>query len=252
MTANDAAARSRRAQLVVWGVYVGIPVLFLIATVTINLSADQALVDWKSVLIPVAAIAGGWLFRERSRWKPDRWASVGAITGSTAALFGVFSTIVIGGPALFCVPAAVIGGVIGFLIGRWGEHQLLRPAVAGLGDTPYELNFRIRGINRLRLTVGDTSVTLRATVRARSADGDNTRENIQDVPLSVLKVWDTTLAGGEELEYPIRLDRTPVSTPGPALVVQTLATEWILPHDEAVVLAEILNRRIAAAAAPAS
>jgi hypothetical protein len=42
----------------------------------------------------------------------------------------------------------------------------------------------------------------------------------------------------------------PASSPGPALILQAQGEDWVLPQNEAPAIAEILERRIAAARTP--
>lgn len=240
--------RSRLAQLVVWVVYVGIPVIFLALTLLISALADSDVFNWQAGLIPLAVILGGWFFRGRSRYRPTRWATAGAMTGGVTGLFTVFYTIVLDGPGVLFLPGAIIGGLIGYGIGWYGARTLLRPAVAELAETPYVLTFTMRRQVKLSLVLDGKNVSLQTSIRIRTADGDSTSVRANWYPLDAVQgVRDVMLSGTERLEYPIAMDKPPVSSPGPALILTVGGADWILPHDEAPVLAQIVNRRISAA-----
>ncbi len=203
--------RSRRAQLAVWVVYVGIPVIFLALTLLISALADADVFNWQAGVIPLAVILGGWFFR-------------GAV-----------------------LAGAIIGGLIGYGIGWYGARTLLHPAVAELAETPYVLTFTMRGQVKLSLVLDGRKVSLQTSIRIRTADGDSTSVRANWYPLDAVRgVRDVMLSGTERLEYPIAMDKPPVSSPGPALILTVGGADWILPHDEAPVLAQIVNRRIGA------
>jgi hypothetical protein len=246
---GEVARRSRQAQLAVGIVYLGIPLLFLGLILWISAEADSATYNWQAGLLPLGVLVAGWFFRKRSRHKPSRWAGAGMMTGGVTGLFTVFYTIVLDGPGVLFLPGAVVGAIIGSGFGKYGQRVLLHPAVPELAETPYELSFRMRGLTRLRLVIDDSSVSLRESVRVRTAEGDGTSERSKTYPFSAITgLHDVTLSGVERLKYPITLQLAPASTPGPAIILQAQGADWVLPHDDAAVITQIINRRKAARA----
>jgi hypothetical protein len=247
---GEVGRRGRQAQLVVALVYLGIPLLFLALVLWISASADSDSFNWPAGLLPLAMLVIGWFVRKRHRYKPSRWGGAGLWLGGITALFTSFYTIVIDLDwlATLFLPAAVVGGIIGMGFGRYAERVLMVPPVAELAESPYELSFRLRGLTKLRLVIGSDAVTLLEKVRVRTADGPSTDEKARTYPFAdITGVYDVTLSGVERLKYPVTLQTAPASTPGPALILQAQGADWVLPHNDAPIITQILNRRIATA-----
>lgn len=246
----EVSRRSGRAQILVWAVYVGLPIVFLVLTLAISAAAGSETFNWQAGLVPLGVIVLGWWFRRRSRYRPTRWATAGATTGGVTGFFTVFYTIVLDGPGMLFLPGAVVGGAIGYAIGWYGERTLMHPLVPGLAETPYELTFRMRGRARLAMVLTNSRISLQTSIRIRTAEGDSTSLRARSYPLdSISRVSEVTLTGAERLEYPLPMDKPPLSSSGSALVLQIGGVDWILPHDEAPALAQIVTQRMAAAPA---
>lgn len=242
-------ARDRQAQFVVSFIYLGIPLIFLGLTLWISAAADSEVYNWQAGLIPLALLAAGWWRRGLSRYKPIRWAWAGITMGGVTALFTSFYTIVLdsGSIAMWFLPAAVVGAIIGAAFARYGFRALMYPAIPELAESQYELTFRMRGLTRLRLSISADQVVLHEQMVRHTADGRQTTERDKPYPLTaVTGVHDVTLSGAERLKYPVTMKLAPRSSPGPALILQVQGDDWVLPHDEAPVIAQIINRRIAA------
>ena len=231
-------------------VYLGIPLVFLALMLWISASADTDSFNWQAGLLPVALLVIGWFVRKRHRYKPTKWGGAGLWLGGTTALFSSFYTIVLDMTwlAVLFAPAAVVGAIIGTGFGRYAERVVMVPPVAELAESQYELSFRLRGFTRVRLVIGSDAVTLLEKVRVRTAEGPSTDEKARTYPFAYITgVYDVTLSGVERLKYPVTLQTAPASTPGPALILQAQGSDWVLPHNDAAIITQILNRRIATA-----
>jgi hypothetical protein len=247
---GEVGRRSRRAHRVVALVYLGIPLVFLALVLWISASADTDSFNWQAGLLPLGLLVIGWFVRKKHRYKPARWGGSGLWLGAITAFFSSFYTILLDLDwlATLFLPAAVLGGIIGMALGRYAERVLMVPALPELAESPYELSFRLRGLTRVRIVIGASEVTVCETVRVRTAEGPRTNEKGRTYPFAdVTGVHDVTLSGAERLRYPITLRTAPASTPGPAVILQAQGADWVLPHNEAPAITQILNRRIAAA-----
>ncbi|WP_405059504.1 glycine zipper domain-containing protein [Kribbella sp. NBC_01505] len=241
MIAPEVSRRHLHAQLVVWIVYVGIPVIFLTSLTVIGVRSNP--VRWMPVLIPLGAFAAGWYLRGQWRYRVQTWSPIGAVMGG---LTGFFTALYTANDPLYFLLGGAVGAFAGYLVGRHGERLLLHPLDVGLAETPYQVILRLRGIPRVRVAIDDTAIQLMIRVRTTNGRKTSYTEESVDVPLEELAGASVRyLSGSEDLVYPIWSDQPPVASPGPALVVQTSADEWILPHDDAVVLGQIIDRRIA-------
>ncbi|MDX6264746.1 MAG: hypothetical protein QOH84_6434, partial [Kribbellaceae bacterium] len=132
--------------------------------------------------------------------------------------------------------------------GRYGFRVLMSPAIPELADSEYELSFRMRGLTRLRLSIGADQVRLHEQMVLQGPGGQETTVREKSYPLSaVTGVHAVSLSGSERLKYPVPMKLAPASSPGPALILQAQGEDWVLPQNEAPAIAEILERRIATA-----
>jgi hypothetical protein len=238
--------RIRRTRAVVATIYLGIPLLFLALTLRISALADTF--AWWAVLVPLALLVAGWVWWRGGRFSPDRWSGAGMVVGGIAALATILLVNHLDTPGAVYRLAAIAFAVAGGLGGRYAAHALLQPPLPELADTPYELSYRMRGLTRLRLVIGAQSVSLREKVRVKAADGDMWASDATTFPLAaVTGVHVVDLSGAERLRYPVSLTLPPTGTPGPALILQAQGQDWVLPQNQAAGVAEILQRRIAAA-----
>lgn len=242
-------ARHRQAQLVVAIVYLGIPLVFLGLTLWISAKADSETFNWQAALIPLALLAAGWWRRGKSRYKPASWRWAGYAMGGVTAMFTSFSTIVLDSASLsmWFLPLGLGGAIIGGALAGYGFRQLMSPAIPELAESPYELSFRMRGLTRLRLSISADQVALHELMVVQSAEGGQTTERDKPYPLTaVTGVHAVELSGHERLKYPVTMKLAPASSPGPGLILQARGEDWVLPVNDAPVIAEIINRRIAA------
>jgi hypothetical protein len=246
-------ARQRQARLVVSFIYVGIPLIFLGLVLWITAAADSGAVKWAAVLVPVAVLAVGWWRRGKSRYKPVRWPRAGFLIGGVTALFTAFDAMLLGADGLtaWSLPITIVGAIVGTGFGRYGFRVLMSPAIPELADSPYELSFRMRGLTRLRLSIGADQVTLHEQMVLQAADGRETTVREKAYPFTaVTGVHAVSLSGAERLRYPVPMRLAPASSPGPALILQAQGHDWVLPQNEAPAIAEILDRRIATTPTP--
>jgi hypothetical protein len=244
----EVTRRHRQVQLVVTIVYLGIPLVFLGAVLWI--SSGVTPFNWQAGLLPLAMLVLAWFLRSRHRYKPQRWAGVGAFFGAVTGLFVAFYPIVLDvyWPAYLFLPAMWLGMVLGVGLARYAERVLLVPVVPELADTQYELFFRLRGLRLTTLTVGTESVTIQGRAMLRNRSGLNPSDLGRTYPLTAITgVHEVSLTGLERLKYPITLPIPPIGTAGPAVILQASGEDWVLPTDQAETLVQLLNRRIASA-----
>ncbi|GAA3568842.1 hypothetical protein [Kribbella ginsengisoli] len=242
-------ARQRQAQRVVSFIYVGIPLIFLALVLWVSAASDEGPAKWAAALVPVAVLAAGWRWRAKSRYRPVRWPRAGFLLGGVAALLTAFDAKVLGADGLtaWALPITVAGAIVGTGFGRYGFRVLMMPAIPELADSEYELSFRMRGLTRLRMSIGAEQVTLHEQMVLQTLDGESTVRE-KSYPLTALTgVYAVTLSGSERLKYPVAMKLAPASSPGPALILQAQGEDWVLPQNEAPAIAEILERRIATA-----
>jgi hypothetical protein len=240
--------RHRQAQLAVSFIYIGIPLVFLGLVVWIS-AADGEALDWAATLVPLALLAVGWWLRGKNRYTPARWPRTGFLMGGVTALFTGFYAKLLGADWLtaWALPLTIVGAIVGTGFGRYAFRSLMSPAIPELAESQYELSFRMRGVTRLRLSIGADQVALHEYMVLQTVEGD-TAVREKSYPLTaVTGVYAVTLSGSERLKYPVTMKLAPASSPGPALILQAQGQDWVLPQSEAEAIAEILDRRIAAA-----
>ncbi|MDX6283484.1 MAG: hypothetical protein QOH03_4555 [Kribbellaceae bacterium] len=233
-------------------IYVGIPVIFLGLVLWVTATGDGGAVKWAAALVPVAALVLGWWRRGKSRYLPVRWPRAGFLLGGVTALFTAFDVDVLGADslALWSLPITIVGAIVGSGFGRYAFRALMSPAIAELADSEYELSFRMRGLTRLRLSIDAGHVALHEQMVLQTVGGETT-VRVKAYPLTaVTGVHAVSLSGAERLRYPVAMKLAPASSPGPALILQAQGEDWVLPQNEAPAIAEILERRIAAARTP--
>ncbi|MDX6264195.1 MAG: hypothetical protein QOH84_5883, partial [Kribbellaceae bacterium] len=141
-------------------IYIGIPLIFLGLVLWISAASDEGAVKWAAALVPLVVLAVGWWRRGKSRYAPVRWSGAGFLLGGVTALFTTFDVDLLGADslALWALPITIIGTIVGSGFGRYGFRVLMSPAIPELADSEYELSFRMRGLTRLRLSIGADQV----------------------------------------------------------------------------------------------
>lgn len=228
-------------QRVVAGIYLGIPLLLLVVVAWISTAGSPAL--WLVCVVPIGMLVFGWILRRRHRYQPRWWAGIGALFGAVTGLFVTLYPLAVGvwWPALLALPGLLVGIVAGASLARYADRVLLVPVVPELADTPYELIFRLRGLQLTAVLLGADSVTIQSRPVLRSQSTDDLAKTY---PLSdVTGVFEVALSGVERLKFPIAIPHPPVVTEGPAVIVQASGDDWVLPTNQATTLIEMLNRR---------
>jgi hypothetical protein len=198
-----------------------------------------------ALVFPAALLVLGWFLRRRHRYQPGRWVAVGALFGGITVLYTAFYSFVLDVPVLLSVAllaGALVGAFLGAFLGLSAQRAILAPVLPELAATQYEPVFPLRGVLLTTLTVGTTSVTVRGrTVRTRGVAGAGQRT----YPLTAITgVYPTSLTGSERLRFPIALPAPPVSTAGPALILQAQGDDWVLPLNQGPAIVDFLQRRI--------
>ncbi|MFI7060019.1 hypothetical protein ACIBL3_03470 [Kribbella sp. NPDC050124] len=233
--------RDRRVQRVVAGIYLGIPVVLLGIGVWISTAGSPAV--WVGCLVPVGMLVLGWVLRRRHRYQPRWWAGIGGLFGGVGGLFVTLFPLAVGvwWPVFLVLPALLVGIVAGAALARYADRVLLVPVVPELADTPYELIFRLRGLQLTAVLLGADSFTIQSRPVLRS-------QKVEDLgktyPLSsITGVFEVALSGVERLKFPIPLPHPPIVTEGPAVILQASGDDWVLPTNQATTLIDLLNRR---------
>lgn len=139
--------------------------------------------------------------------------------------------------AFFGVPLLYVAAAIVAMLGS--------PAVLELADTPYELDYPLRGAMQIFLRIGLDAVTF---VKVERNDGAKIVYPLTDIQ----RVWDVVL-DGRPPRLPPRMQaafeagyrsRTQVPEQGPAVVLRVPDGEWVVPTDEAPGVGRIIHRRM--------
>ncbi|GAB2680792.1 hypothetical protein GCM10009743_66060 [Kribbella swartbergensis] len=223
------------------GIYLGIPLALLVVVALISTAGSP--VAWVACVVPVGMLVIGWVLRRRHRYLPQKWAGIGVLFGAISGLYLTLCPLLVGvwWPVWLALPALLVGIVTGGRLARYADRVLLVPVLPELADTPYELIFRLRGLQLTAVLLGSDSLTIqsRPVLRSQSAD-----DLAKTYPLSsITGVFEVALSGVERLRFPIAMPHPPVVTAGPAVIVQASGDDWVLPTDQASTLVELLNRR---------
>ena len=135
-------------------------------------------------------------------------------------------------PVWLALPGLLVGIVAGGRLARYADRVLLVPVVPELADTPYELFFRLRGLQLTAVLLGADQRHDPEPARycAHRSAGDLART----YPLSrITGVFEVALSGVERLKFPIAMPHPPVVTEGPAVIVQASGDDWVLPTNQA-------------------
>jgi hypothetical protein len=238
---SEIESRHRRVQRVVAGIYLGIPLLLLVIVAWISTAGSP--LAWVGCVVPLGMLAFGWVLRRRHRYLPQSWAGIGVFFGAVSGLFVTLWPLAVGvwWPVWLALPALLIGIVAGGSLARYADRVLLVPVLPELADTPYELIFRLRGMQLTAVLLGADSVTIqsRRVLRSQAAD-----QLAKTYPLSAITgVFEVALSGVERLKFPIAMPHPPLVTAGPAVIVQASGDDWVLPTNQASTLIDLLNRR---------
>jgi hypothetical protein len=238
---TEMESRHRRVQRVVAGIYLGIPLVLLVIVAWISTAGSP--VAWVTCVVPLGMLVLGSVLRRRHRYLPQSWAGIGVLFGAVSGLYVTLCPLAVGvwWPVWLALPGLLLGIVAGGSLARYANRVLLVPVVPELAETPYELMFRLRGLQLTAVLLGADRVTIQSRRVLRSQAPDDLAKTY---PLSsITGVFEVALSGVERLKFPIAMPHPPVVTEGPAVIVQASGDDWVLPTNQASTLIELLNRR---------
>lgn len=270
--ATEVRRRGRVTAPVVFLLYVGVPLLFVAGTYALPINAD-----WKLYIVPGATLAIALLCYRWQWCRPVYWPGAGKyLTGFCAVWFTLQATVLEWAELTVMVPAAIpaglVGGLIGWLIGRWASRTVQRPPLPEIGDSPYHIRYPLRGATDCAVQIGGSDVGILRTSQSWSVNGSTTSTRGPSYKLAdVHSVRVVQLSGAETVQLPVMPIRAvgEQAAAGPALVfmvrpqpkielpdyanrllqgTEEVPSEWVLPIDDADVIAQILLRRQARAA----
>ena len=274
--ATEVRRRGRLTAPVVLFLYAGVPLLFLAGTYAIA-RAGSVGGGWKLYIVPGATLAIALLCYRWQWCRPVVWPGAGKwLTGFCAVWVTLQATVLDWAEVTITVPAAIpaglVGGLAGWLLGRWASRTVQLPAVPELGDTPYHVRYPLRGATDCAVQIGADDVKILRTAKTWSINGTTSSTTGPSYKLSdVREVQVVQLSGTETVQLPVMTLRSvrQQATGGPALAftptplpkvelpaklerliqgTEELPHEWVLPIDDADVIAQILRRRQARAA----
>jgi hypothetical protein len=217
-------------------IYLGIPVLLLVAVAAIAATGPAA--AWTGCVVPLAMLAIGVVLRRRHRYQPRWWLAVAGLYGGLTGLMVTLFPLAVGvwWPAVLALPGLILGLVAGLALARYANQTLLVPFRPELAETPYELVFRLRGMPLAAVLIGADTVTIQSHPVPRS------EHQYRTYPLTaVTGTYEFTLSGAERLKFPIAAQAVP--TEGPAVILQANGEDWVLPTNQSTTLIEVLSAR---------
>lgn len=244
---TDFERRERRGLALARAVYLGIPVVFFGLLCWISAAATSELgFNWLVLLVPLAMLAVNVRLLRKNRYRPSRWAVAGLAGGGITGVVVAFYTIVLDFdwlPRLFIV-AGLVGALVGRAIAAAGNRVISFPADAELADSSYELVYRLRTPPNILLEITKERVHIKELVLRASGTDQRTAGDGPDYRIDwVSGTHEVSLSGAERLKFPLNLRTRPMSSPGPALILQFKGVDWVLPINHAGGLAALIARR---------
>lgn len=241
------AARSRLAWAFTWlpgAVVVACAAMALVAAV------GRERFDWWLVL-PVVGALLPFVACQVARVEPPRWPRTAFLTSAGQLLLGAIPSYGMAAatasvPALPLFLLAWASLIAAVPVARGAYLRLMTPLTPELGSTPLELRFGVRtAVERADtittgVTVGLTHVVAHARRHAGYTFGSPNQVTVplrEIVGVHVVAVPTTrpwlSLADGTRL----------LATPGPAVELRTPAGGFVIPTDDAPLLAGLISRR---------
>lgn len=269
--ATEVRSRGRITAPVVFFLYAGVPLLFGAATYAID-RAEPSGSGRLLYIVPGATLALTLLCYRWQWCRPARWPGAGKwVTGFCAVWVTLHATVLgwaeVTPAALAAIPAGLTAGLLGWLVGRWASRKVLLPPAAELGDGPYHLRYPLRGATDCSIQIGGSDVGVQRTTRSWSLSGSSNTTSGPSYKLpEVHSIRVVQLDGTEQVLLPVLIVRAAPqqATAGPALAFSVKPrpeielseftkqflqdsvpepAEWVLPLDDADVIAQILLRR---------
>lgn len=251
LRARLAGSRARLAWAFTW-----LPgaVVLACAAMVIIAAVEQAEFEWWLVL-PVLGALLPFVICQVARVEPPRWPHTAFLTAAGQLLlggipaYGMAAAAGASGPALPLFLLAWGSLIAALPVARSAYSRLMTPPTPELGALPLELRFGVRtAIERADtittgLTVGLTHVVAHARRHVPYSSG-----NPNQVAISLRELVDVRPTTLPAMRHWLSLaDGTPLlATPGPAVELRTRTGEFVVPTDDAALLAELIRTRCSA------
>ncbi|MCP2256987.1 hypothetical protein LX15_000670 [Streptoalloteichus tenebrarius] len=240
--------RWTRARPLLWWSLLGVPALGVAATVILVLVRgwQRGSTSWWASLPAFAVVAplvGNVvaLRGDQLPWDTDRWGNRAARTGMLLALLGVGPAVgLVGGGAWTwaLVPAFPVAAVVLAAVAR---RRLLVPLSPELGASAFTVALPLRGVCQGRVVLAADRVSWAVWEPGGGGPAG------EEIPLRAVRSARATVLPPEQPPLPWTSDRAgrPLFTdPGPAVLLSTTSGELLVPTDHALLLAELVGRRL--------
>lgn len=182
---------------------------------------------------------------------PPRWVAAVLGIGAGQFVLGVLPAYAVAGgegvaPLLFGLFWGVFPAGIGLAHGAY--RKLGAPLIPALGDTPLEIRVGARyAVLKadsivLGVTVGSQHLIVHA--RRHAPLGRGLTQGQMSVPLRAVRTVRVVALQGSGPWFALSDGTQLLTTPGPAVAVEGPRGDLLIPTDDAVVLAELLGRRV--------
>ncbi|MFO7191794.1 hypothetical protein [Thermocrispum sp.] len=253
MTAQVVREREVRAHALLGFAFVGVPVVVSAYCLVVDaLLVDRPLGGARAAYAGWVVAALGVLLWIVLRRRPGRWpvfARVVVVATTLALVISVLVSSVGAERSLPLVLAAVVPVpfiVVGVpALAARAARRLTMPLVPDMADSAYEWAIPVRGMRRVALTVGTTSLEVRkdASFLLELLDLDSSRAT--KYPLSAVSwVWDASISGTAPANLPRAIRGEIDEVSGPAVGLRVYGHDWVLPVESADAVVALLRRRI--------
>jgi hypothetical protein len=253
--------RAARRQLLLSVTMPGVVVVLCAGMLGLTASGPEGFPGWAPVLLLGAfapAVAFVWWIARSGVLDPASWLRVAFVVSGTQLLVGVIPSLGVamnatsgaagvGAGVLFAL--TWVCGAVCVLAARRAHRMLLVPIVPELGATAFHLTVALRfaitapALVSARLEIGTDRLELTARLHRGRSRGPRVETTMGFAELR--QVAAIQLTGEPELRPWLTLPNGPVlyAQPGPALLLTSAAGQRMVPVPDAVVLAELIDRR---------